>query len=308
MGEAPLAMPVLLFAVLAILFITSTVQLSLTVPAFIISSFGAISEVIGKEGAEQELYLLFSSYSEGDLSLLINLFSSAAALVLSIVFCRVIAHRRLDAIGLVKERAGGRYALGIALGALLFSLSAGVCLLNGSLTWSGLSKSVNPLMLLPILLGYIVQGAAEEFLYRGVLMTELARRGSPLKAVLLSSFIFSFAHAVNYQVNTLALVNTFLFGILASILLLRTGSLLGACAMHTAWNFVQGHIFGCNVSGTVTSTTLFATEIHPGKTLTNGGGFGPEGGAAVTVVLLLAVVCLLLIPERKRNESYHGRQ
>jgi membrane protease YdiL (CAAX protease family) len=164
-------------------------------------------------------------------------------------------------------------------------------------------SSVNVGMLLLLFFGYVIQAASEEILFRGFLMCDLARRRSPVSAVILSSFAFALAHGSNVEIGAIALLNLFLFGVLASLWVLRTGSLIGAAALHTAWNFTQGHVFGCRVSGLVTNSTIFYSDVLPSHKLTNGGEFGPEGGVAVTVVFIVFIVLLLVFPSRKKNSE-----
>ena len=103
---------------------------------------------------------------------------------------------------------------------------------------------------------------------------------------------------------TFAVCFAFLFGVLASLYVLRRGNLWGACAIHSMWNFAQGNLFGAAVSGNRSGPSLLRAEaIASGSaSLWNGGAFGPEGGLAVTLVLLAGIAVLLfLIPNAKEG-------
>ena len=97
-----------------------------------------------------------------------------------------------------------------------------------------------------------------------------------------------------------------LVGIVFSIYFLRTGNIWGVGAMHSVWNFVQGNVFGMEVSGMKFSCTLFASAADPEKTFWNGGSFGAEGGFSVTIVLIAALLLLLLIPRKAACDKPRG--
>ena len=63
--------------------------------------------------------------------------------------------------------------------------------------------------------------------------------------------------------------------------------------MHTVWNFVQGNVFGMEVSGLEISCSLFSSTSDPSRSLWNGGSFGAEGGLSVTIVLTIAILVML---------------
>ena len=68
------------------------------------------------------------------------------------------------------------------------------------------------------------------------------------------------------------------------------------CAMHTAWNFSQGIIFGFNVSGTSTPSILKCSQV--GQNLINGGNFGPESSLIATFVLIVALILIIYLPKK----------
>lgn len=95
-------------------------------------------------------------------------------------------------------------------------------------------------MLVLFLLGYLIQGMAEELLYRSYLMVTIARRYSMTLAVLISALSYA-AGAVEAP---LALLNGMLFGIFAALYLIRRGNIWGIGAFHAAWSFVRDIVFG----------------------------------------------------------------
>ena len=112
-------------------------------------------------------------------------------------------------------------------------------------------------------------------------------------AVFSNAFLFAALHLLNTGIGVLAFVNLVLFGVFASLYFIKRGNIWGIGALHSIWNLVQGNFWGLRVSGMTTECSVFRSTMMEGKSVINGGAFGPEGGLAVTVILL-AGVCLLL--------------
>lgn len=79
-------------------------------------------------------------------------------------------------------------------------------------------------------LGAVLTPIGEEFLFRGVLTNALARYG-PWVAVLGSSAIFALAHGINYILPV-----AFVVGVVAALLLRRTGSIWPGVIVHAVNN------------------------------------------------------------------------
>ncbi len=233
--------------------------------------------------------------------LLLSLFSTVFIIGASIFVVLKLEHRSLSSMGLPKAAACPYALLGAVGGVLLFAAVIGVSLLNGSIALE--SGNTTPLYFILFLLGFIVQGSSEEILLRGFVMTSLLRAQKPLSAALVTSLFFSLLHIGNPGINFLAVVNIFLFGMAMAVLTLRTGSLIPAMGIHALWNFAEGCIFGASVSGLPKMPSLFYTVLDEGKSLTNGGDFGPEGGIAATLVLLLFLILVLFLPAKNKTEN-----
>lgn len=236
-----------------------------------------------------------------DFTMLISLFGTGLGMIAVLLFCRFAQGRGSVAMGFRRERAFPEYLLGALIGTAMISASIGICAMTGSVT---VTRSADFSVGLWILygIGFLVQGASEEVLCRGYFMVSVARRNHLALAVLLNSAAFSMLHLLNPGVSVPALINILLFGIFASVYVLRRGSLWGACAMHSAWNFVQGNGFGVRVSGTAAGPSPLCTVATEGKTFWSGGTFGAEGGFAVTLVLLAGILTLLFTVPNRREE------
>lgn len=233
--------------------------------------------------------------------LIISLFLTAVTTAAVILFCKFFQHRSPRTLGFCGPRPALEYLVGCLVGAALFGGAVLLCVLTGSLT---LSPQRFPMgMWLFYLVGFLIQGMSEEVLCRGYFMVSLARRNHLALAVFLNSLVFSLLHLGNNGVTPLALFNVLLFGLFASLYVLRRGSLWGACAMHSVWNFLQGNVFGISVSGNVTRVSPLTATRTAGHWIWHGGAFGAEGGLAVTWVLLVGILlALFLMKDRPDRE------
>lgn len=243
---------------------------------------------------------LMNSLMESDPLMLLMLFSNAVMILLTIYFCITLQKRNLSSMGFIKEKAGLHYLAGAGIGLLLFTAVTLINVLTGSMAIDGISENFSLVFFLLFAVGFAIQGMAEEVLCRGYFMVSIGRRYSVATAVFLNSLIFSLLHITNPGVSLTAVINILLFGVIMSLYFLRTGNIWGVGAMHSVWNFVQGNVFGMEVSGLNLSCTVFQSSIASHKEFWNGGAFGAEGGFSATIVLAAATLILLFW---KQNSS-----
>ena len=226
--------------------------------------------------------------------------------VFAAVWAYLYERRPMWTLGYERQDALLRYGRGFGLGGLLFAGAVGLLWAFGALavepgdpTRTGAAAIWGVLI---VLAGWIVQGGAEEVLVRGWVLPVIGARYRPWIGLALSSLIFAAMHSLNDHLSLLALVNLALFGVFAGLYAMREGSLWGISALHSAWNWIQGNIFGFEVSGMEAGGGSLLKLGVRGPDWITGGGFGPEGGLAVTLVLLAGVAALLLW-RRKRSEK-----
>ena len=215
-----------------------------------------------------------------------------------VFYARIMEGRKARSLGFIKEHAVTDYLIGLAAGFGIFSLAVLICKLTGSIN---IAFNENPDYLAVALfaIGWFFQGMEEEVVCRGYMMSALARRYSLPVGVLINSLFFSSIHIINNNVTVLALFNIFLFGVFASLIFIKTGSIWMCSAIHTIWNYVQGNLYGIKVSGNDAMPSVLGVSFVSGKELINGGAFGLEGGLGVTIVLLIGCVIVYFIPTRK---------
>lgn len=130
----------------------------------------------------------------------------------------------------------------------------------------------------------LVAAMVEELLTRGYPFQAAVEGMGRVGAVLAFSLIFGLGHAPNSGSTALGLVNAGVSGVLLSIAYLRTRSLHLPLAAHLAWNWVQGCVWGSNVSGVAMESSLL--RVTPvGPAWLSGGAFGAEGSVITLVVL-----------------------
>ena len=229
--------------------------------------------------------------------MLISLFATAATTLACIIYCRKIERRSFASMGFRKQGWLLRYVKGYAIGTAMLLLCALVLWLMGDLDFA-FAEKLPVLYLLAFFVGFVIQGMSEEVLVRGYFMISLSNRCHTALAVGISSVVFSLLHIFNPGITLLALLNLTLFGVFMAVYILRTDDLLGACAIHSAWNFAQGNLVGIRVSGSAQLPTVAVMNPIGEQTLFHGGDFGLEGGLIVTFVTLAAIALTLFLPQK----------
>ena len=227
----------------------------------------------------------------------IILASTSFMIVAAILYCKLFEKRKAYTLGFTSRGCLPEYLMGVGIGAVMISLPLVACIATNSVTLT-LTPNANYFTVALFFVAFLIQGMAEEALFRGYLMTSLARKLKIWPAILISALFFALFHLGNASFNFIAFLNIFLFGVFAGVFMLKRGSIWAVGAIHAIWNFCQGNVFGLNVSGIVKLDSVFTgTHSNVGAIL-HGGDFGLEGGLGVTVVLLIALLGALLMPTK----------
>ena len=247
------------------------------------------------------LVVLLGFHDNESITNLLFLWGQLFGIGLIILYCCVIEKRPISSLGFRKGHIFGHYLGGLAIGCGLFLSVIVIGKLLGSFKFVGVGKQINPLQLCLFLVGFLIQGMCEELLFRGYILVSLARKNHIWLAIIFNAVFFALMHIGNSGFNVLAFVNMMLLSVYLSLYTLKTDDIWGAGAIHGIWNFVQGCVFGLNVSGVTLTNPIFIIEPTE-KVLENGGKFGPEGGFLVTIVLsveLLSFILTKIIKKRK---------
>jgi membrane protease YdiL (CAAX protease family) len=245
--------------------------------------------------------------AQGPFALLSLAVAEGAAFGAVLLVWRNVDRRPVRELGLQPHGAPRRWLRGAAAAALMmgFIVLAWYALLTGA-TWD---VNPNPLrasaVLIVGLLGFAVQGPAEEVLFRGYVLENLADRWGPWWAVIISSLGFGLLHAPNPNFGLLPFVNLVLFGLATALYKVRVdnGQLWGVFAIHTVWNWLQQVVFGLPNSGIASAADNAVFTLTPNAALPDpisGGGFGPEGTLAASLVLLALIGVTMRRPAKLR--------
>lgn len=230
----------------------------------------------------------------------------------TVLYCRVITKISCESIGLVYTPFR-KYLFGFFVGALLVCIVVFLLIMSNAYIYKGINPDIQNITLIIFLIGFIIQGFAEELMIRGYLLMTLLKRTTPIKAVLISSIVFMALHlptvmSSGLQTLTVGLLNLMLFSIFASIVMIYTRNIFVVGAIHSAWNFFLGVVFGIHVSGGNRFDSLFLFEIVEDKLLLNGGDYGLESGIVTMFMMLLAISIALLIIKKRNHTHYPYKQ
>lgn len=252
----------------------------------------------------QESMKLAMKVSSSPSAMIPTLLSTIFGTVTAIFYCRCIEMRPVRSMGARKEGFFSHYITGIITGIILMSA---ITLLSVAL---GVNKieichGVNYKVIALYLLGFIVQGMSEEFIFRGYLMTTIGGAGYHTGiAVMISAVAFALAHAANPGFGVVPFINLTLFGVFAALHVVVFDNIWGICAIHSIWNFTQGNFYGISVSGSNNTESVFRTTAVSDKAFLTGGEFGIEGSIFTTLILSIVIASsIYLIYKRQQLQQ-----
>lgn len=151
---------------------------------------------------------------------------------------------------------------------------------------------------------FAVGAAAEEALFRGYILQTFSRSGLAWIGIAITSLFFGAVHWRNPNSGIISTIDTIVAGVWFSIAYLKTRDLWFVWGMHFIWNWMQGSIFGIEVSGlTDFAAGSVLRELDSGPTWLTGGSYGIEGGIASTVALVVSTAVIYFMPYLKPSEE-----
>lgn len=297
-----IALEILIFV--AVFIFCSMAEMIVIVPAELILMFtdpgylqaAVAGDMAGAMAAVEDLM-------NADAMKIVMLFSNAGIILVTLLFCKLLQKRKVTTVGFQKPGMWKEYLGGLLVGFGIFTVAVLLCVVTGSLKFQGLSADFSIGVFVLFLLGYMVQGMAEEVLCRGYFLVSVSRRYPLAVGILVNSVVFAALHLMNNGITVLAFINLTLFGVFASVYFIKRGNIWGVGAMHSIWNLAQGNIYGIRVSGIESSCSVLSSEMVAGREWINGGNFGLEGGLAVTLVLVAGTLILLATKQQRYVEE-----
>jgi membrane protease YdiL (CAAX protease family) len=199
------------------------------------------------------------------------------------------------------------FAVGCLIGAVAFGSSLIVAIMSGGISLTLNRESQAPAIGSTLAITFVILligAASEETLFRGYLLQTFTRAKLIWFSVGLTSALFAFAHNGNPDAGKLSLLNTFLAGIWFAAAYLKTRDIWFPFGIHVVWNWLQGPVFGINISGLsgfAPDPVFRATDAGP--VWLTGGSYGIEGGVACTFAIVIAIGLVYFIPGLKPSDD-----
>ena len=150
---------------------------------------------------------------------------------------------------------------------------------------------------------FLLVGISEEIACRGIIFRLISDKWNVATGLVVSALLFGFLHVFNEGATVWASLAIALnSGWLMGIAYAYHQTIWVPIGMHWAWNYLEGGVFGCAVSGTPLDYRPLITPRISGTDLLSGGAFGPEASIiCVAIGIGISIVyTMLYIKKRKR--------
>lgn len=235
---------------------------------------------------------------------LITYYGYIIVIGITILYWKLILKKPLSEMGITKRFSN--YFVGAAVGVILVMISVAAVMLTGTIKYNGVFKSIDFVMILLMLGGFIIQGAMEELLCRGIVLCSLKNKTSLPMAIGISTAMFIIPHLSSLSEGktiyiVIGILNLILISVIFSIFTLRFNSIWAACGLHSIWNFILFNIFGLNLSGNDTGTAAVFDFRSVSENICNGGEYGIEASIITAVVLAVATALIWYLSRKKTD-------
>ena len=150
---------------------------------------------------------------------------------------------------------------------------------------------------------FLLVGVVEEVVFRGILFRLITDKWNITVGLTTSSLLFGLAHLGNpgatlWAALAITLASGWLFGMAYAY----HQTIWVPIGMHWAWNYLEGGVFGCAVSGAPLDYQPLITPRISGPDILTGGAFGPEASIiCVALGIVLSIVYTVLYIKKKEK-------
>ena len=150
---------------------------------------------------------------------------------------------------------------------------------------------------------FLLVGVVEEVIFRGILFRLITDKWNIAVGLTTSSLLFGLAHLGNpgatlWAALAIALASGWLFGMAYAY----HQTIWVPIGMHWAWNYLEGGVFDCAVSGTPLNYLPLITPRISGADILSGGAFGPEASIiCVALGIAISIVYTVLYIKKKKK-------
>ena len=220
----------------------------------------------------------------------------------ALLYWKVIEKKPLAVMGLSKGI--GTYFIGAAVSVFLLVVSVIIIVLTGNIKYQGILENADILMIILLTGGFIIQGAAEEILCRGIVLHVLKEKTSLVTAMIVSTILFIIPHwsslfAGEMIYGVIGVINLILISVIFSLLTICFKSIWAACGLHSFWNTILYSVLGLNLSGSDETVTAIFNMQSVGDNIWNGSQYGLEASAATTIVLAFATALIFALGRKR---------
>ena len=229
---------------------------------------------------------------------------AVCALLTVLAVTWLIERRNPAEIGLSLWRLIIDWLKGAGVGAAYLCASVGILALLGGYRITGVTFAGQALA--GGLLLHVFVGVFEETLVRGILFRFLEEGFGSWIALAITALLFGFSHLSNPNATMWSAIAIALeAGVSIGAVYMATRSLWFAMGLHTAWNFLQGALFGVAVSGIDAPTDSLFQPLIQGNPWLTGGAFGIEA-SVITVVLGLGLGVSFIVYAVRQKRTMRG--
>jgi len=230
----------------------------------------------------------------GLMAFLLLVFIPIGLLVLG--WTRFVERRSMASLGLTSDQPLKTFVRGHFIGLATISLVVAAIWVAGAAQANAFGPALHsPSALLSIatlLLCFGVQASVEELVFRGWLLSVIARKFNVSLAVALSSFIFCLLHFSPHQ-PWLVTLNLVLFALFACCWSIKAGNIWGVMGWHAGWNWLLATGFELPVTGLKVDAPALLVDLSVvGPDYLTGGAQGPEGSIFCGLFFLGAIAYL----------------
>lgn len=200
----------------------------------------------------------------------------------------------------IDQRGLSLFRKGVLWGFLSFIVYAVIACIIGSgrLVYSSIF-SFQTIIYIPLVFIHMLFVALfEESFSRGYILVKLKNRFSDNTGIIINSLIFGSLHFFSYSKDlgwALGIINAIIVGILLSIMVIKTNSLMMAVGYHFAWNGIQSIL----MKNFINVDTIINLEIKEGILV--GAQRVPESGFIVSIILFITIFYLLKKSKSSKN-------
>lgn len=190
------------------------------------------------------------------------------------------------------------------MGVFLLAAAVALIVFTGGIKYLGIFENADIPVIFLLLGGFVVQGAVEEFLCRGIVLHSLKEKTSLKTAVGISTLMFIVPHlsslfAGKTVYGVIGAINLVLISVILSLLTVRFESIWADCGLHSFWNFALYGILGLNLSGKDEAVTAVFNMQSVGENILNGGEYGIEASIVTMAVLAGRAVLIRFVGRKK---------